>query len=198
LLGFDVKIIFAILSALFSIGAYFPYLKDMLAGKTKPHVYTWLIWTLTTSTATAGLWHGGGGYAAVSQTIATILTFIFFLLSFKYGTKNITLGDTILLLLASAAIFVWWFLHNPLLAVLMVAAIDAIGYIPTFRKSFEEPWSESILSWVLFNLGIAFSLLALAQYNLLTLPVLLMSFVANSILIAICFFRRAAVETPIT
>ncbi len=192
----DIKIAFAILSAVFMASAYFPYLKGMLAGKTKPHVYTWLIWTLTTGTATVALWYGGGGYGAASYTFSTFLTFIFFLLSFRYGTKNITKSDTVILILALVAIVVWWSLHNPLLAVFMVTAIDGFAYLPSFRKTFEEPWSEPIASWIMFTLGNLSTLIALREYNLLTVTYILMSVIANIILVCICIFRRPVVQKP--
>ncbi|MES2014798.1 MAG: hypothetical protein V4437_03235 [Patescibacteria group bacterium] len=192
----NLKIIFATLASIFAIAAYFPYLKEMLGGRTKPHMYTWLIWTITTGTAAAGLWYGGGGYGALGLTVSTFLTFLIFLLSFTYGTKNVTQGDVAILLLALSAIIIWWLLNSPLLAVLMVTAIDAIGYLPSFRKSFNEPWSEPILSWILFTLAPIFGLLALSGYTLLTTTYLLMCIVANILMITLCFLRRPLVQKP--
>jgi hypothetical protein len=54
------------------------------------------------------------------------------LLSLKYGTRNITRSDTIILILALAAVFVWVQLDNPLLAVIMVTLIDLAGYVPSW------------------------------------------------------------------
>jgi len=193
---FNIKIVFAALAVIFELGAYVPYLKDIFAGKTKPHVYTWLIWALTTGTAAAGLWYGGGGYGAVSQTILAVLTFLLFVLSLKYGTKNITVSDTSVLFLALCAIAVWRFLNNPLLAVLMVTAIDAFGYLPSFRKCFAEPWSESLNTWVMFTAGALLSLLAVSQYNMLTTVYLAVTVLSNIVLISICLFRRPLIPKP--
>jgi hypothetical protein len=192
----ELKIILGIIASLFTIAAYFPYLRDMFRGTTKPHSYTWLIWFLTTATATTALWYGGGGYGAISPTVSTLLTFAILVLSLKYGTRNINKNDTILLICALAAIVVWWSLQNPLLAVLMVTIIDAAGYWPSIRKSFAEPWSESVVTWVFFNLGISFSLLALEEYTLTTMTYLLMSFLGNVILIFICLLRRPHAPKP--
>lgn len=58
----DIKIILAIISTVVAIAlAFVPYLRDIFRRKTKPHTYTWLIWTITQGTAVAGLWYGGGG-----------------------------------------------------------------------------------------------------------------------------------------
>ena len=55
----DYRTASAILGGFFVVIAYVPYLRDIFKGKTTPHLYTWLIWFLTLSTALAGMWSGG-------------------------------------------------------------------------------------------------------------------------------------------
>lgn len=74
----------------------------------------------------------GGGLGAIALTVGTICVFMVMLLSLKYGTRNITRSDTIILILALAAVFVWVQLDNPLLAVIMVTLIDLAGYVPSW------------------------------------------------------------------
>jgi len=197
--GVDLKIIFGVLASAVSIAAYIPYLASIRAGTTRPHLYSWLIWTITTGTAAAGSWYGGGGYGAFGATVAAVLTFIPFLLSFKYGTKNITPSDTAVLILALLAIVVWWQLKQPLFSIIMVTLIDTFGYIPTYRKSWNEPWSESIFPWLLWLLYGLFLLLALESYNPLTLIFTLTTTIAaNAALIGMLLFRRRFVLKPVT
>lgn len=191
------KALVAIVAFLFALISYGPYLRDMLRGVTKPHAYTWLIWTLTNGTAAAGAWYGGGGYGAVGQLFGAGLTGAFFLLSLRYGTKNVTRSDGVILAVAILAIFLWWILENPLLSVLLVTAIDAIAYIPSFRKSYEEPWSESLLSWNTFTFSAILSVVALQEYNVLTLSYLLMTIFANLILVSLCAVRRRIIPKPV-
>lgn len=181
----DPKAIFSIVGAFFYIIAYIPYLREMRAGKTKPHTYTWLIWAITTGTAAAGSWYGGGGWSAANQALSFLLTSLFLILSVRYGTKDITRSDTAILLLALAAIVVWWQLHSPVLAVLMVTAIDGAAYVPTVRKLLKEPQSESLYTWSLFLLYSLFAFLAIGEYNLLTVPYLLMTIAANALVLGI-------------
>ena len=193
----NLKLIFAIVATITIIGGSFlPYLRDIFRGKTKPHAYTWLIWTITQSTAVAGLIYGKGGWGALSLTIGTAFFFLVFLLSLKYGTKNITKSDTIVLIAALSAIVVWWQLNNPLLAVLMVSVIDVLGYIPSFRKIFKEPWTETAISWLFFCLTSIFSMLALEEYNLLTLTYIVTITSVNISFLAVCLIRRRIVPRP--
>lgn len=190
----DLKLIFAILASVTALIAYFPYIRDMLAKKTKPHVYTWLIWLLTQGTAALGIFYGGGNWGGLYLAVMCVEIIVVFLLSFKYGTKNITKGDTIILVSALIAIFVWWQLKQPLLSVFMVSAIDVIGYIPSFRKSFKDPWSETLVSWFLFALANILGILALGSYNLLTTTYLISIFIANTSLFLFCFLRRHLIK----
>ena len=164
-------------------------------GKTKPHLYTWLIWAITQGTATAALIYGGGKFGSISLIIGTVLVLVIFIFTFKYGTKNITKSDTITLIVALLAVVVWWQLENPLLTVLLVSAIDGIGYIPTFRKSYKEPYSETISFWILMAIAAILSILANSEYNLLTVTYLAVLAVANIIVASICLIRRKTIVT---
>lgn len=192
-----IKLIFAILAVLIVIvGGYFPYLKNIFLKKTKPHAYAWLIWSITQGTALAALFYGNGGWGTIALLVGVIFTSLIFLFSLIYGTKNITKGDTIILIATLLAIVVWWQLHAPLLSVLMVSIIDFLGYIPTFRKTFAEPWTETPISWLVFSVANILTILALTEYNFMTLAYLITMTAANIILLAICLLRRRVIARP--
>ena len=191
----NMKFMFAMVAVLLTIfGSFIPYFIDIFKKKTKPHAYTWLIWTITQSIATAGLIYGRGGWGSLELIIGTFFVFVIFLISLKYGTRNITKSDTIVLVVVLLAIVVWLQMHNPLLAVFMISAIDFLGYVPSFRKSFQEPWTETIMSWIIFSIGNIFVILSLNAYNLLTLTYVITITIANLILIAICLIRRKTIR----
>ena len=90
----------------------------------------------------------------------------------------------------------WWGLDNPVLAVLMATAIDIVGYSMTFRKSFEEPWSETVGTWMAFVVSNILSIFALNAFNILTLAYIVTIIVANAIVVGICLIRRRSVPKP--
>lgn len=184
------KTILTIIATVIGLAGFFPYLKDIFLHRTKPHSYTWLIWALTQGTAVAGIWYGGGGWGGLNLALGTLMVVVVFLFSLKYGTKNITKSDTVVLIAAVGAIIVWWQLQQPVLAVLMVSAIDALGYIPSLRKSYQEPWSETIASWLMFAVSDIIALFALEAYNVLTMSYLITITAANILLFAVCMWRR--------
>lgn len=96
----DIKILFAVASIVVLVIGYIPYFKDLFAGSTKPHAYTWLIWVITQGTATTVAFYGGANWGLLMLAGGTVLVAVMFFLSFKYGTKNITKSDTGILILA--------------------------------------------------------------------------------------------------
>lgn len=187
---YQLKILFAILSIICGLTAFLPYVFDIFRLKTKPHIFTWIIWFLTQSTATYAIFHGGGGIGGLELLMGTVLQLVVILFSLKYGIKDVTKSDAAVLIIALAAIVIWWQLNQPILSVFMVSAIDASGYIPTFRKSYKNPWSETLKTFFLFALSDMFSILALKEYNFLTMTYLLTILVLNISIVAFCLSRR--------
>ena len=84
----DWKLILAIFTVILVVIGYIPYFKDIFANKTKPHLYTWLIWLITQGTATVALIYGGGKFGSLGLIVGTVLVLVICGLSFRYGTKN--------------------------------------------------------------------------------------------------------------
>ncbi|MEI7451703.1 MAG: hypothetical protein WCK37_00705 [Candidatus Falkowbacteria bacterium] len=187
------KIVFAVIAALIGVLAFLPYFRDIFRLKTKPHIYTWLIWAITQTTAIVGIIRGGGSWGALNLIVGTVFVVGIFLFSFKYGSKNITRQDTFVLFAALGAILVWWQLDKLTLAVIMVSIIDVLGYFPSFRKVYQEPWSETLSSWLLFSVSNIFAIMALDKYNLLTVTYLTLISLANIVMFLICFVRRRSI-----
>jgi hypothetical protein len=190
----NLKFICAIIATVLVIVGYCPYFRDIIRGKTTPHLYTWLIWVITQVTATFGSWYGGGKFGALSLAIGTILVIAIFCLALKYGTKNITKSDTVLLIVALLAIVVWWQMGNRLIAVFMATAIDVIAYIPTIRKSIIKPRSETLSFWAIMAIVNIFIIASNSQYNFLTVTYAATLMIANTTLFMICFFRRRVLK----
>jgi hypothetical protein len=171
--------------------SYLPYIYHIVKRKTQPHLYTWIIWSLTQTAATVAIIEGEGGiFAAVSIGAGAILALIVLLLSIRYGTNNITRFDTVALTIGLLATLVWWKLDHPVIAILMVSAIEGIGFLPTYRKTWHEPWSESLTAWVLFVAGNICALFALEQYNLMTTVYIATMTIASVLLILLSKHRR--------
>jgi glucose uptake protein GlcU len=84
----------------------------------------------------------------------------------------------------------WWQLDHPEWAIITIALIDLLGFLPTFRKTWHDPTSESFFAWVLFLLGNIAALLALTTYSIMTSFYIVTMIVASAALAGIVLLRK--------
>lgn len=192
----DRETIFASASVALLVVGYYPYIRDTLRRETEPHIYTWIIWAITGGTATAAAFVGGGSLGAYSMAFGTALVLFVALLATQYGTQNITKSDTYILLLALSTIFIWWLTANAYLAVLLVTLIDSAGYIPTLRKTWAEPWSETVSFWIIMTMVSILTIFSFSEWNWLTVPYITTLAVLNLLVVTVCLLRRHHLPAP--
>lgn len=164
----DYKTVISIAAVILTIAGYIPYLKDTFSGKTTPHVYTWFIWTLVTAIAYALQVVGGAGVGSWVTLTVAFVSAVIFISGMRRGNKDITSLDTIFLILSLIALLLWLVAKQPILSVVLVSVIDILGFIPTIRKSWNKPYSETLFSYELNAVRHGISILALQQYSILT------------------------------
>lgn len=163
-----IKTVCGIIATIISVISFFPYLKDIFRNKTQPHSYTWLIWTILQVTGVVAMFNDGAGIGALALTVGAFFCAYIFILSLKYGTKNITLFDTICLIAALAATSIYAFLHNPVLSVILITIIDFVAFLPTLRKAYAEPYSETLSLFLLGVVWSTFNVIAISTYTITT------------------------------
>lgn len=183
--------IFAALSAIIGIGSFVPYIRDIFRLKTTPHSYSWLIWALLQGTGALAMLSAGASWGALSVTIGAFLCASVFLLSLRYGTTNITAFDTVCFIGALLATAVWFSLHDALLAIVLVSLIDLLAFLPTFRKAYVEPHSETTATYVLSGIADGLALFALGAFSVTTSLYLFTLVITNFACAGIILFRRA-------
>ena len=87
-----------IVSVIIGLVGFVPYVRDILSKKTKPHLYTYLIWSIVTIVAFVGQYISGGGPGSWSTGVTGLLTIVILGLTFRYGTKDVTRFDGIFLI----------------------------------------------------------------------------------------------------
>jgi hypothetical protein len=192
----DRETLFAAASVALLVVGYYPYIRDTLKRETQPHIYTWIIWAITGGTATAAAFIGGGSFGAYSMAFGTALVMFVALLATRYGTHNITRSDTLILILAASTICIWWLTANAYLAVLLVTLIDSAGYIPTLRKSWVEPWSETLSFWATMTMVSVLTIFSFSEWNWLTVPYIATLAILNLLVVAVCLIRRRSIPAP--
>ncbi len=183
------KDFFGLLAVLLSVAATIPYIYDIYKGKTKPHLYTFIIWTIVTALVFLGQYAAGAGPGAWATGVSAVLTAVILVLSFKYGTDDVTKFDAVLLVCALAAIIVWWFTKDPTVSVAIATLIDVCAFAPTIRKTLNDPTSETLLAWVANILRHGFTLCALSNFVLATYLYPTALLFMNALVIFVILFR---------
>lgn len=186
----DYKMILGIVATILAIFAFLPYLRDILNRKTKPHIYSWLVWSIIQSVGVLAMIKGGASFGALGLGVGALFCISIFLLSFRYGTKNITTLDTVLLIAALFAIVIWLIQKDPLISVILVTLIDFVAFVPTYRKTYLAPHSETLSSYILDVISNLSAIAAIAVYSLTTTLYIGSLVVTNSVMVLILILRR--------
>jgi hypothetical protein len=192
----DIKMFVGIITVILGIIAFVPYLRDTLQGKTLPHLYTWFAWGINSLTAFAlQAIHGAGAGAWVTLT-ASLMAFLIFALSFKNGVKNITKVDTFFFVVAILSLFLWLVADEPVLSAILLVSAGFFAFIPTLRKSWNMPYSETLSTYAINAFRHGLSFIALTNYTFLTIFFPISWGIMNFIFVIILLLRRRVSKAP--
>ncbi len=157
---------FSVLAMTLTFAAFYPYVRAILKGKTRPHVFSWFIWAAVTFTVATAQLAGGAGVGAWPIAVSGLITGGVALLALsKSADTSIARLDWVFLALAFSALPLWWLTADPLAAVLILTSVDLLGFGPSIRKAWTLPDEENALFFTLGAVRNAFVMLALEHYS---------------------------------
>jgi hypothetical protein len=170
---------------------FFPYIRSIQRGKTKPHVFSWVIWGMSTLIVFFAQLAGHGGLGAFPIGFSGVITSYIALLAYlKRADTLIAKADWIFFLTALSALPFWFLTSDPLWAVVILTTVDVMGFGPTVRRAYHHPNEERIS---LFALGAARNLLvifALEFYSMTTVLFPAVAGLASLCLVFLLAYRR--------
>ncbi|MBI1970139.1 hypothetical protein HYS47_00170 [Candidatus Woesearchaeota archaeon] len=186
----DYKIVLGYLTILLACIAHIPYLLHVFSNKTKPHAFSWLVWSILSGIAFAAslVRHGGAGSWIAGFTAMTCL--VIFLLSLWKGTKDFPLIDWICIALAGVSLWLWWLTKDPTLSVITIVVTDTLAYVPTFRKSYHQPFQETASVYMIYFFIWILALFALGSYSIATWLYPVYGIVSNAAIVSFLVWRR--------
>lgn len=148
---------------------YIPYFKDIIKGKTKPHLYSWFLWFLVTGIVFALQYTGGAGIGSFVTLTVSLMCAIVIGLSFKYGVnRDVKLIDAVFILLALAALGFWLIAKQPVISTILSTTIDLFGFAPTIRKSWNKPHTETLSFYAITSFRFLITILSISHYSIVT------------------------------
>lgn len=184
------KEILWIITVIIWIYAYYPYIRDIFKGTTKPHLFSWIIFLIMDTIAfliqigdNAGPWAWG--------TLTTgLLGIIVLVLAFKRWEKHITISDCIAFVLALLCITFYVLLADPTYSLYLVLCISALALYPTARKSFHKPTEETLSIYVIAIIRSILSVLATINISLLTIGLPTFLILINTAFVTMVIIRK--------
>jgi heme/copper-type cytochrome/quinol oxidase subunit 4 len=186
----DFQTMMGVLSAALGLLGSAVYYYALFKHKLKPHVFSWVIWAVLTGIAFAAQVTENAGPGAWVTGIMALSCASVAILAIFIGEKNIARSDWWTFLAALAAIPLWLITDNALYAVVIVTIVDALGFYPTFRKSWHKPDEESATSFALHSIKFVPSLWAMHNFNWTTTMYPISLIIMNGAFVVMVLWRR--------
>lgn len=179
-----------------TFAAFVPYIRTIISGTTKPHVFSWVIWGATTFVVFLAQLEGKAGVGAWPIGVSGSMTiFVAFLAYVKRGDIAITKTDWLFFASAMSSLPLWYLTSDPLGAVVVLTTIDVLGFWPTVRRAYSFPHSESLLFFSLFAARNLLVIAALENYSVTTVLFPAVIAAVCMLLMAMVTYRRWAIAT---
>lgn len=189
------KELLAAVAIVLTVTMYAPYIRSIHAEHTRPHVFSWLIWSLSAFVVFAAQLVDKGGAGAWPIGVSGLVTAYVAVLAYRNrADTSATRTDWIFLAIALAALPCWLLTSNPLLTVLLLTGVELTGFGPTFRAVMTRPHDEHIGFYSLAAMRSALTVAALENYSLVTTLFPAAKGVVSVMLVALIVYRRGRLK----
>jgi hypothetical protein len=158
---------FVFLAAALSVFGSASYVRDTLRGTTSPHRVTWGLWALEGILAFIVEVQQHVGLASVMTLSLGLMPLVVLITSFKnpYAVWKIDAVDIACGVVSALGLVFWAMVNEPTVALVSFVAADFIAALPTYRKSWHSPESETPRVFVMGAVNTGITLLTLKNFT---------------------------------
>ncbi len=193
----DPLLLFGVISGVLSVYAYFPYIRDTIAGRTKPERASWLIWSVLGSIALASQIAEGASTSLWFAVVQVSGTVIVFLLSITKGHGDyLCRRNRLILPVAGAGLVLWYLTDVPAFALVITISISLMAGGVTIWKAYRDPGSETMTTWLVSLAAAWFAVLSVGALDwfMLAYPLYLLALYTG--IVAAMTFGRVTGQAP--
>lgn len=180
-------------SVVISIVGASAYIRDTLAGKTKPNRVSWSMWALAPLIGTgAAMSSGADAWATARVFLAGFLPLLVFLSSFVNPKSywKLTRFDISCGLLSLIAFVVWVAADAPRGAILLAAIGDGLASIPTIVKAWRYPETETGVTYITSFVGVVMIVPSIPVWNIENSAFQVYLLLVNALLLLAVYRKR--------
>jgi hypothetical protein len=161
------SIYFIVAIVLLGSASYFVGFWQMIKGQYRPSTFSRIIWTLLAVNGFFGVYLSGGSTSSILlASIYLVGSIIICITSFWRGVNIFGKTEYVCLLLLAISFFIWLFFNAPFVNLVLSLIANLVGGIPTYKKVWLDPKSESVGFWSLFFFASLLSVFATESYSL--------------------------------
>ncbi len=157
--------LFGVVSGLLQALACVPYVRDILAGKTKPHRGTWAIWCTLSLIVLLSQRADGAAWSLLMAVAQLLGTLLILLLSIRRGVGGTSRIEILLLAIAASGVVGWYVAGDPTIATLCVVLSDFVAVVMMMPKTHADPYSETLSAYILSALSGLCALVAVGSLD---------------------------------
>ncbi len=168
-----------------------PYMLTIIRGETRPQQYAWLVFAIMDFVIVISQYLEGATLSILAYVVFTLYSTIIFGLSLKYGVRDSSRFDRILLIGSIVTLIVWIATKNNVVAIWATVFIDVFATTILILKIKRFPGTEPFHLWFIGTMAMVFSCLTLINKPFGTLYIRPLYGVISDavILIAIVYFK---------
>lgn len=167
-----------------------PYLRDVFWGSTRPHRGTWLIWSALAIVVCFSQWADGASWSLIMVLTQAVLTTAVFAVAIFRGQDGLTAVELMLIAIAGVGIVGWLVSGEPIVATACVVAADLIAVAMMAPKTYRDPLSETLATFVFASIGGALAAGAVGAFDASLLVYPIYYCVSNGALAVLIYHRR--------
>lgn len=182
-----------LLSVVLSVIAASAYIRDMVRGTTKPNRVSYFLWALAPLIGTgAALSAGADVWATVRIFMSGFVPLTTLVVSFFLAQSywKLTRFDLLCGVFSVVALCVWIFADAPRTAILFAAFADGFALIPTLRKAWRYPETETGVTYVIGFLAAIVVIPVIPVWNIENSAFQIYLMTANTLLVLAVYRRR--------
>ena len=188
--------ILGVLAGVMSVADTIPYVRDIVRGTTRPHRGPWLIWGVLAVVVVLSQRADGASWSLIMVATDAVLTLLILGLSIRRGVGGVTRGELAMMGIAGAGVGGWVIADEPLVATTGVIAADLIGAALMVPKTWRDPGSETLATFVFASIAVALAAGAVGAFDVSLLIYPLYFFLVNGAIAVLIACRRRVIAVP--